>query len=56
MKLRHSLVSIHKKHILAPAGVLALCKSSAESNYACGYQIVAALPGTKIYYIWMDTH
>jgi hypothetical protein len=31
------LTPIHKWHPLAPAGVLALCKSSPQPDYDCGF-------------------
>jgi SSS family solute:Na+ symporter len=42
-------VADRKRHLLAPAGVLANLKSSPQRSYACGSNFAATLAGTSIY-------
>jgi len=49
------VVPIRKWHLAAPAGVLALWKSSPQPGYVCGFHMAAALAGTGIYHLWADT-
>jgi DNA-binding NtrC family response regulator len=45
----------HKGHLSAPGGVPAPHRSSAWRGHACGRRVAAALPGTEIYPLWLNT-